>query len=244
MKRKKSVGWSLVLLLTALLTQQQSVAGDSPKRHTDKRIKPYVEYRETLKLLWTQVYKNAGYTLYCDQSFSTRSRKARAKADVNAEHVFPMSWVTKDLQCGSRKQCQKNSAQFRKIETDLHNIYPAKRDVNKARSNYRFGDVAGEAREFGSCDFEVDRKRRIAEPTPGKRGEIARAMRYLVAQYDLSLHKKTQYDLSLHKKTERLLRQWDKEDPPSAEEKRREAIIHKLQGRENKFITRYPYQLD
>ncbi len=191
-------------------------------------------YGDALRLMWTKVYKNHGSTLYCDKSFSTKSPKARKKADVNAEHIFPMSWVTRELQCGSRKECQANSALFRQIESDLHNIYPAIRVVNKARSNYRFGEVAGESRQFGTCDFEVDSRKRVAEPPPRKRGEIARAMLYIAHQYQMPLHAKT----------ERLMKQWDKEDPPSAEEKRREKIIHREQGRENKFITQYPYRPD
>lgn len=205
---------------------------DTPQnRKTTALARAYQEYNDALRLLWTTVYKNTGNTLYCNQPFSTKSRKERAKADVNAEHVFPMSWVAKDLGCGSRKQCQASSAKFRQIESDLHNIYPAGRLVNKARSNYRFGEVAGEPRQFGSCDFEVDDNRRVAEPTSKKRGEIARAMLYLAHQYNLSLHSKT----------ERLMHQWDRDNPPNAEEKRRESIIHQQQGRENPFITRYPF---
>lgn len=199
------------------------------KYHFQNRNKAYTD---ALRLLWTTVYKNKGITLYCNKPFSTKSRKARAKAGVNAEHIFPMSWVTKELNCGTRKQCQASSATFREIESDLHNIYPAGSVENKARSHYRFGEVAGEKREFGHCDFEVSRKYRVAEPAKQKRGEIARAMLYLADQYHLSLHTKTK----------KLMRRWDRADPPNAEEKRREKIIRQMQGRENKFITHYPFK--
>lgn len=212
-------------ILSAMLTIQPSAANDQKRRKNQ-------EYNNALRLLWTKVYPKTGKTLYCGKSFSTKSRKARKKSKVNAEHIFPMSWVARDLGCGTRKQCQAKSAEFRGIESDLHNIYPAQINVNKARSNYRFGDVQGEKRAFGQCDFEVNKKSRVAEPTPKIRGEIARAMQYLAYQYDLKLHKQTA----------RLMQQWDKNDPPTKEEIRRAKVIQGLQGRENPFITRYPFQ--
>ncbi len=212
------------LLLSAGVTYQQTNAGNHPAKRANG------EYRQALKFFWTSVYARQGNTLYCDKRFSTKNYKER-KQYVNAEHVFPMSWVTKDLHCGTRKACQKHSAAFRTIESDLHNIYPALIKVNKARSSYRFGDVKGEKRRFGSCDFEVDKKRRIAEPSPAVRGEVARAMLYM--QY--------QYGLTLHKKTKALMLAWDKADPPGKEEKRRAKIIQAEQGRENPFISRYPF---
>lgn len=229
MQSKKTVLMIIGALLSAAVAYQQSHA-DSNKKKSYSR-SDYHEYTDALKTLWTRVYPNQGKTLYCGTSFSTKDRRARKKI-ANAEHVFPMSWATKDLKCGTRKQCQKRSQTFRNIESDLHNIYPAQIGVNKARSNFRFGEVAGEKRVFGSCDFEVNPKKRIAEPAPAIRGNIARAMLYM--QY--------QHGLTLHRKTEQLMRQWDKKDPPDTEEKRREKIIRQAQGRENPFISRYPFK--
>lgn len=227
MKKHKKVLVLLAALISVVLAFQQGVAGNP----NNQRVKN-AEYNDALRLMWTSVYANQGKTLYCDKPFSTKSRKARKKAQVNAEHIFPMSWVSRDLGCGTRKQCQAKSAKFRKIESDLHNIYPAQIQVNKARSNFRFGEVAGEKRAFGQCDFEVNPKKRVAEPAPKTRGEVARAMLYLAYQYDLNLHRKT----------EKLMKKWDRQDPPSAEEKRRAQIIQREQGRENPFITRYPFK--
>lgn len=189
------------------------------------------EYNKALKILWTKVYPNKGNTLYCEKTFSTKNRQERKK-HVNAEHVFPMAWVTKELRCGTRKQCKRTSPEFRQIESDLHNIYPAVIKLNRARGSYRFGDIKGEKRQFGACDFEVDRQHRVAEPRPEVHGDVARAMLYM--EY--------QYGLKLHKKTKALMLKWDREDPPSAEEKRRAKIIEREQGRENPFITRYPFK--
>lgn len=231
MKYKKSI---ILLLMTGvsagILYDQRGFNHQSPSpiaidNHGQNR-----NYQDALRWLWTRVYPQTGKTLYCNAPFSTTNRQQRRRY-VNAEHIFPMAWVTKALHCGTRKNCQKTSKTFRLIESDLHNIYPAKIVINKARGSYRLGEISGEKREFGRCDFEVSQRQRVAEPAPDKRGEIARAMRYMAYQYGLPLHRKNA----------RLMRQWDRADPPSAEEKRRHQIISALQGNDNPFISHYPF---
>lgn len=221
----------LLLAGTLIIFMMCNVSYAVDKKNNYYRKPHNQEYRQALKILWTKVYPANGSTLYCNQSFSTRNYKER-KQQINAEHVFPMSWVAKDLRCGKRKKCQKSNARFRQIESDLHNIYPARIKVNQARSSYRFGEVAGELRQFGSCDFEVNRKKRIAEPMVSSRGKIARSMRYMHYQYGLTLYEKT----------EKLMKKWDKKYPPTQEEVRRAMVIQREQGRENPFVTRYPFQ--
>jgi len=69
------------------------------------------------------------------------------------------------------------------MEADLHNLYPALASINRARSNYVFGEIPGEPREFGDCDFERDRDRRVAEPRPIAHGNVARAIFYMHAEW-------------------------------------------------------------
>ncbi|MGY0399525.1 MAG: endonuclease [Ostreibacterium sp.] len=228
---KKKIAILIGILISIGTAYQQSNADEEKTKKKSYPSHQYREYNHALRILWTTVYPNKGKTLYCGVTFSTKDRRKRKKI-ANAEHVFPMSWVTKDLKCGSRKQCQVSSKKFRLIESDLHNIYPAKISINTARSHFRFGEVSGEKRQFGRCDFEVDKKRHIAEPEPKIRGKIARAMLYL--QY--------QYGLNLPSRTKKLMKKWDNKNPPNKEEKRREKIIEREQGRENPFITRYPFK--
>ncbi len=86
--------------------------------------------------------------------------------------------------------------------------------------------IKGEKRSFGQCDLEIDKRRRRVEPRPEVRGNIARAMFYI---YDT-------YDLTIFRKQGELLKRWHREDPPDAEEKRRNDVIEKIQGTRNKFI--------
>lgn len=182
-------------------------------------------YEQARRIFWRHVYPQDGVTLYCQAAFKTDQRDG-----FNVEHVFPMSWATSALKCGKRKQCRASSAWFNQIESDLHNLYPARSDVNQDRSSYRFGEVAGESRRYGqACDFEVNRRARVVEPTPAVRGDIARAMFYMAYQY-------RDQGLVIFDKQARLLHQWHQADPPSASERRRNDIIEKLQGNRNPFI--------
>jgi deoxyribonuclease-1 len=181
------------------------------------------DYEEARLLFWNELYAKGGKTLYCGEPFSARSKHRKG---VNIEHVFPMGWVKNELNCGTRKQCRVESARFNRIEADLHNLYPSRVDVNDARSAYRFGDVPGEKRAFGDCDFEADERKRVAEPRPASRGEIARAMFYM----------KEEYGLTIFKKSGELLVKWHFQDQPSKHEKWRNDRIEQIQGTRNMFV--------
>ncbi len=191
-----------------------------------------VDYSQARSILWQSLYSNGGKTLYCGESFSSQQRNG-----FNVEHVFPMSWVTNSLDCGTRNQCRDKSKAFNKIEADLHNLYPSRSDVNQARSSFAFGEITGEQREFGKdCDFEVNEQQRTAEPGLAVRGEVARAMFYMAYQYQ-------QYGLKLFSKQQHLLQQWHINDAPSEHERSRNDKIEKLQGNRNPFIDD-PAKLD
>ena len=112
------------------------------------------------------------------------------------------------------------------MEADLQNLVPAVGELNADRSNYRFGDIPGEARVYGKCDFEVDRSRRVAEPPRSLRGDIARAYLYMHHSY----RKGRTSGLPLTKiQIERFVR-WHHADPPSSWEKQRNRRIAKIQG--------------
>jgi len=181
-------------------------------------------YEIARKAFWRSLYPGRVNSLYCGEVFNSAQRRG-----YNVEHVFPMSWATNGLQCGNRKQCRQNSAEFNRIEADLHNLYPARVDINKERSSYRFGIVNGEKRAFGRCDFEVDYRARAVEPTEAVRGEVARTMFYMAYRYK-------DQGLVLFDKQASLLIKWHQNDPPNKEEARRNNVIEQLQGNRNPFV--------
>lgn len=179
------------------------------------------DYETARHLLWSVVYAEGGKTLYCSQRFGRDKGRG-----INVEHVLPMSWVTNELKCGTRKQCRRYNSRFNYVEADLHNLFPARTEINDERGSYRFGLIQGEQRRYGKCDFEVDHIKRVAEPQEAARGEIARAMFYM----------SNEYGIRIFSRLGRLLKEWHHLDPVSEEERRRNDVIERLQGTRNKFI--------
>ncbi len=176
-------------------------------------------YPKARDLHWQQLYPSGGWTFYCGERFED-------KDGLNVEHIYPASWMAAFLGCGTRDECRQNSEHFNRMEADLHNLYPSRADINRARSNYRFAMIEGELREFGECDFERNTSSRLAEPRPITRGNIARAIFYMHAEYGLPIDSR---DLEL-------LKEWNRADPPSCHEMRRNNVIEEIQGTRNRFV--------
>ena len=210
------------------IDQQSKTESSSIINQTNVKQARFIDdYRTARKLFWSQLYANGGFTLYCREKFSSNYGQG-----INVEHVFPMSWVTKPIACGTRNQCRKNSKLFNTIEADLHNLFPARTDVNEDRSSFRFGEVKGEKRNYGNdCDFEVDSRARVAEPIEEVRGDIARAMFYMAYQYK-------QHGLVIFSSQGRTLYQWHLSDPPNDVERHRNSKIQTMQGNRNIFIDK------
>ena len=94
-------------------------------------------YRRARELHWEKLYPFGGFTFYCGDEFEDRS-------GLNIEHIYAASWMAAFLGCGTREQCQASSERFNRMEADMHNLYPARADANRARSNYLFAIIEGE----------------------------------------------------------------------------------------------------
>ena len=172
---------------------------------------------------YNRVYRDGGRTLYCNERF-------KKKTGLNVEHVYPASWMKSAAGCPgrSRKACRRASERFNRMEADLHNLFPALEGINQDRSNYTFAIIGDDLNEpdYGDCDFEVDTDSREVEPRPAARGEIARAIFYMISEYGLTIEPNLLP----------LLLDWHKADQVSAEEMRRNDIISGIQGTRNKYI--------
>ena len=211
----------IALLLSPSSCAEQEQNDQVVSKPKNSYIKGPKDYDHARPVFWKQLYRRGGQTLYCGESFGSGYQRG-----LNIEHVFPMSWVTKALNCGRRKECRKRSRQFNHIEADLHNLFPSRKDVNDARGSYRYGNIKGEKPWFGNCDFEIDQRRRVIEPRTASRGEIARTMFYMAQRYDLKIFKKQA----------ELLKRWNQQDRPSKEEQRRNDLIEGIQGNRNPYI--------
>lgn len=114
------------------------------------------------------------------------------------------------------------------MESDMYNLVPAVGQINGDRSNYSYGMIPGESREYGSCDFEIqDRK---AEPREAIRGDIARIYFYMAWAYP--------GHGIISNKNRKLFEAWDKADPVDTWEIERCRRIEKIQGNHNPFVIK------
>ena len=154
---------------------------------------------------------------------------AKRAARIEAEHIMPAWEFGRQRLCwqqGGRKQCEIYDDEFRKMEGDLHNLYPSIGEVNGDRSNYRFTDWNGNAM-YGQCEMSIDFKHRQAQPPERARGLIARTYLYMVDKYHVTLSKQQQ----------KLFDAWNDIYPPQKDECKRNELIKKIQGNDNQFVT-------
>lgn len=175
-------------------------------------------------------HQSCGYAIYSPKGLPSDATIARA-ARSEVEHIVPISWVGKQLQCwqnGGRKNCQSTDPLFNKIEGDLFNLTYAVGQVNGMRSDLPFGMVSSNiASQFGQCDIKIDTKNRKVQPKADIRGDIARVVFYMADRYNLTLSRQDQ----------QLYLAWHKQDPVSAIELERHNRTAKLTQRSNPFVT-------
>ncbi len=188
-----------------------------------------------------------GTDVYCGCSYDFRDKKSvslsscglskgpERRERIEWEHVVPASLFGKDFPAWTQGDplCQKSrkvlrgrncareaSPDFRRMEADLYNLLPAVGELNQARSDLAYGDVPGEPRRFGPCDFEIKDKK--VEPPSSVRGDLARIYVYMQARYP-------RFRI-IHAGNKALLERWSDEDPMDSEERTRLARIEAIQG--------------
>ena len=170
--------------------------------------------------------------------YKPKKNNARSKR-IEWEHVVPAYEIYKNLSCNidghpecikngkpfkGRKCCAKVDEWFERAEADLHNLTPTVGELNGDRSNYRFQEIPGEVRNYGSCDFEV--KDGIAEPKEDIKGDIARIWLYMNDAYNLNIE--NEYIT--------LMKSWHISDPVNNWEIERDKRIQQIQGNSNPYL--------
>lgn len=207
----------------AFLVSAPALADQTAYPHYDTR------FRDTY---WSELFPKGGEELYCGYSFDTPSRGHFTPRGMSLEHAYPAQWMVEALHCGrDREECRRKDKRFGYLEADMHNLFPADRRINSARSDLLFGEIPGEERRHRdrdeqTCDFENDTKDGIAEPRPAVRGNLARAIFYMIREYGLPIDRTM---LSL-------LLQWHQADPADHRETQLNDRIEELQGNRNPFI--------
>ena len=120
------------------------------------------------------------------------------------------------------------NVQYKLMQADMFNLYPAIGEVNGRRSNYSMAILEGEKREFGKCDVEIRNKK--IEPKESIRGEIARTYLYMDSAYPGRG--------IISNKNQRLFESWNQSDPVDQWECERAKRIEKIQGNRNEVVMR------
>lgn len=228
----------------------------------------YLDFNNATKQLLHNVYSKIDKkTIYCQAEFKknkeilyienyTNSDNIKRKK-VEWEHIVPAeefgryfaSWNIGDESCidisklkilGSRQCAIKSDPEFKRMYTDLYNIYPAIGFVNAKRSNFRFKDgntrvtkimsfansfMNDKKNEFNKCSVIIN-DRSIIPPNYAK-GIIARTYLYMASTY-------RPYKLKPEQKN--LFKKWNESYPVTKDECHRAKLISKLQGNHNKIV--------
>jgi deoxyribonuclease-1 len=213
----------------------------------------FQSFSKAKRVLLSKVYPDHRTTFYCDCPFTMKKdvihsngyvpKKTWKRAHrMEWEHIVPAhafggslpEWqfghsdcVDREGQAFSGRKCaEKIVMEFSYMQSDMYNIVPAVGEINGLRSNYTFGMIPGEKREFGDCDMEIEKKK--AEPPPEVRGDIARTYLYMNWAYP-------GYGIILEQNSE-LFEAWDRDDPVDDWECQRCRRIEEIQGNENSFV--------
>lgn len=178
---------------------------------------------------------NNRYTIAIEDCGLQARKNPKRLIRLEWEHIVPASRFGQSLDCWSncpipgkkgRACCRKVDSHFQKMEGDMHNLVPSSGELNADRGNYSFGEVPGEPRAYGICDFEVDFRLNIVEVRPEIRGDIARAYLYMEEKYGIGL--------TTAEKEE--FKAWHEKDPPDAWEREKAKIVERLQGNKHPLI--------
>lgn len=225
------------ILAPALVLAAGNTANDSFARAKKMLSKVYEDHRVTL---YCGAEYDAQGNITLPEGFITPKHEKRA-AKIEWEHVVPAEnfgrafdeWREGSPECvdnrgkafKGRKCAEKVNPEYRHMQADMYNLYPAIGAVNAMRSNFNFQMLPGEESSFGRCEMKiVDRK---AEPPARARGQIARSYLYMQDAYP-------QYRMS--RQQEQLMGAWDKMYPVDQWECTRAKRIEAAQGNENRFV--------
>lgn len=164
---------------------------------------------------------------------------------IEWEHVVPAADFGRQRACWTQEQgrekgendreyCERVDPVFARMYADPRNLVPAIGLLNQYRLDYRYGEVAGEARQYGACDFEIGGGEgdRFVEPPANVKGDLARVYFYFEARHG---HR-------IGRSQRQLFEAWSRMDPPDAWELERDRRLEAATGAANPILAPYRQQ--
>ncbi|MDE5832739.1 MAG: endonuclease [Desulfovibrio sp.] len=208
-------------------------------------------YGKAKKML-RQIYADHRVTVYCEASYDAEnnidlpagfqtSAHPKRSGKIEWEHAAPAEnfgrafreWREGDPQCvhkgrpfKGRRCAEKTNGDFRLMQADMHNLFPAIGSVNASRGNRQYAELPFQRAAFGSCEAKYAGNK--FEPPDQAKGEVARASLYMADSYKI---------FNLSKQQRQLFEAWDKRFPVTPWECERNRRIAKAQGNDNPRVT-------
>ena len=249
---KSKIIANLVVFLTLIFLSSCSSIKTVPSSQAYNQNTRITSFSKSKKLL-LKLYKAHPVTLYCGCSFKGKKtdlsscgyipmKDNKRASRIEWEHVVPAhafgqsfpEWRNGHPKCVNkkgkkfkgRKCAEKMNEEYRRMQADMFNLFPAIGEVNSRRSNYSMAIIVGEEREFGGCDVEI--KNQQIEPRESIRGEIARTYMYMDSAYPSRG--------IISKKNRKLFEAWNEIDPVDKWECDRAKRIERIQGNSNPVV--------
>jgi len=235
---------SLILLTTLLFSANESFSKSKKQLR-----KIYQGHQTTIYCDCKYNYKDKKNMIdrkscgYKPRNERTKKGKVNQRARrIEWEHLIPAEnfgrqfdcWREGNAKCVSskgkkykgRKCCTKVNKKYRRMQADMHNLFPAVGELNADRSNFKFDFELAKPIKYGECRFDVNFKQRRAKVKEDIRGVIARDYLYFNSKYKMKLSKQ---EMKKYKT-------WNKQYPANKWEIERNKRIAKKQGNLNPFI--------
>ena len=230
------------VIMVILISSNSALAGNetiNSFNQSKKHLREiYADHRETI---YCRAKFNADNTVVLPVGFITPKYEKRSKR-IEWEHVVPAEnfgrtfpeWRNGHPDCidskgksfKGRNCAEKTNHEYRLMQSDMYNLYPAIGAVNALRCNFNFTELSKETpNTFGSCAMKIDGKK--VEPPAKSRGVIARTYFYMEQEYPR---------FKISKQMKQLLTVWDKQHPVTEWECMRAKRIEKIQGNPNKIV--------
>lgn len=226
--------FSIVCLLISTFALAQNTR--IPDFNNAKKILKKTDYLGVTKEIYCGCTIKPGNKFANDCGYKPKRVNARS-ARLESEHVVPLesvightkAWDFGVPECKGKKGRACGSKVYGHIEGDLWNLLPAIGELNGLRSNYTVAEIPGEAREFGTCDFEIESRK--MEPPEAMKPVMAAAYYYMQESYS----KQVAVNL-ISNKNEKLLAAWYSKPMPAwaCEWANR---VKNIQGNDNKFMS-------
>ena len=168
-------------------------------------------YYEARKLIYSQIDNIEGYVYGVYSDIPVKTNEIPNTYIMNTEHSWPQS-------LGGGEEI---------IKSDIHHLYPVLAYINTGRSNHPFCEVEKVIRRYYDSTLGYSKfGTKCFEPRNSHKGDVARTMFYISIRYNMLINYEQEY----------FFRKWNKLDPPSNKEIKRNNDIEKFQENRNPFI--------